>query len=840
MHVRGRPACHGETRVRRLDSLHARVVAGLLPFLLLVVSATTFAQGTGEQLPDPMGSRALSRDLERFVSPTVSQWGLIEDLHEAYLERFALLRDGDIARFLEFTEAEMGGVPDARTAKEFVRRLDATRAKIDEEDARLLGEIAEILDEEQLTGLNRVRLARERESLNSGFAAEQPGIDLWEILTSFEQAIGPDGFTTIDPVLIGYEQELTAGLKAWRKAQASMFMVLVEELQNRGLGEVYGNASATSEEAQKAIKAFQAAYESAQLEGLEVRQRIESLDRKAFERIESLLEEGVGRRVRMACVERASKGRIPRDPLNVDRIFTRLLEQDALSPERRDQLQVLRRGMHAADDRHVARMTELLQELSDLEDPLKRFDVVLDSEDPRLERIERLRESLEEQAGFRSALAESTRSELLRLFEASDSPRQIAIIESGGRNPELEDDRREYTESLSARDPRRGGPSDFIPDRLTRRDLDGIRSRLAPEPWQQAILDTIHADYVDAWRLEVAPIASQCNSALAAVYTVDPESGRRNADIEQMRRAYAHAQDALERVVRIENRFFDDLAAALSSSQAAALRRCRLERELERQLCGTDPFFNPTELAFRPANVLEVLASQELTPEQWNRLDAYLDASAAEVIEAARVARGLRFNSEQRFHEMNIRLSAGLAAGTMSSADHGIEYRRVSDQLAEQYGDQVKEWNRLNEAFREGIRRELDPSLRSAFDADWNRSANPLVYRDPNAAFESIEQALRLPDLTSDQLDAIAKLLDEYDRSWNELSIRMASVHAEKKRFGANTDEEAFDQWRALDQRYRASDFERKEASLRALRRLSRYLQPDQRLKIRGLRRIEP
>ena len=48
------------------------------------------------------------------------------------------------------------------------------------------------------------------------------------------------------------------------------------------------------------------------------------------------------------------------------------------------------------------------------------------------------------------------------------------------------------------------------------------------------------------------------------------------------------------------------------------------------------------------------------------------------------------------------------------------------------------------------------------------------------------------------------------------------------------------DQWRALDQRYRASDFERKEASLRALRRLSRYLQPDQRLKIRGLRRIEP
>jgi hypothetical protein len=828
--------------VRRVDSLHARVLAGLLPLLLLVISTTAFAQGTGEQLPDPMGSRVLSRDLERFVSPTVSQWGLIEDLHEAYLERFALLRDGDIARFLEFTEKEMGAVPDTRTAKEFVRRLDATRSKINEEDARLFGEIAEILDEGQLAGLNRVRLARERESLKSGFAAQEPGIDLWEILTSFEREIGPEGFTTIDPVLIGYEEELTAGLRVWRKAQASMFMVLVEELQNRGLGEMYGNASATSEEAQKAIKAFQAAYESAQLEGLKVRQRIESLDRKAFERIESLLGEGVGRRVRMACVGRASEGRISRDPLNVDRTITRLLEKDELSPDQRDRLQVLRREMHAADDRHVARMIELLRELSDIEDPLKDFDIVIDSEDPVLEQIWKLRESIDERTGLRAALAESTRSELLRLFEASASPRQIAIIESGGRSPELEDNRPEYTESLSVRDPRRGGPSDFIPDRLTRRDLEGIRSRLALEPWQQAILDTIHADYVDAWGLEVAPIASQCNTALAAVYSVDPESGRRMADIDQMRRAYAHAHDALQRVVRIEDRFFDDLAVALSASQAAALRRCRLERELDRQLCGTDPFFKPTELAFRPANVLEVLASQDLTPELWDRLDEYLDASAADVIEAASIARGLRFNSEQRFHEMNIRLSTGLADGTMSSADHGIEYRRVSDQLAEQYGDQVKEWNRLNEEFREGIRRELDPPLQSAFDADWNRAANPLVYRDPNAAFGSIEQALRLPDLTSDQLDAIAKLLDEYDRAWNELSSRMSSMHAEKKRFGANTNanEEAFDEWRALDQRYRASKFERNEASLRALRRLSRYLQPDQRLKIRGLRRIDP
>ena len=839
MHVSGQPAWHGETRVRRVDSLHARVLAGLLPLLLLVVSTTAFAQGTGEQLPDPMGSRVLSRDLDRFVSPTVSQWGLIEDLHEAYLERFALLRDGDIARFLEFAQKEMGAVPDARTAKEFVRRLDATRARINEEDARLFGEIAEILDEGQLAGLNRVRLARERESLTSGFAAQEPGIDLWEILTSFEREIGPEGFTTIDPVLIGYEEELTAGLRAWRKAQTSMFMVLVEELQNRGLGEVYGNASANSEEAQKAIKAFQAAYESAQVEGLKVRQRIESLDRKSFERIESLLGEDVGRRVRMACVERASEGRIPRDPLNVDRTFTRLLEKDELSPDQRDQLQVLRRGMHTADDRHVVRMTELLQELSEIEDPLMRFEIVLDSEDPVLEQIRKLRESIDERAGLRAALAESTHSELLRLFEASASPRQIAIIESGGRNTELEEDRPEYPESSSVRNPRRGGPSDFIPERLTRRELERIRRELDPEPWQQAILDTIHEDYVAAWKNQIAPIDEQCSSAQASIYSVNPDTKRQKADVSKLQLAYAHAHDATERIVDLERSFFDDLGGAMSSKQESALLRFRLERELDRYLRGTDPFFSPGQTAYRPANVFEVVDELELDPEKSSRLDAYFMSEGVEFLEQARLARDLRFNSEQRFHEMNIRLSQGMADGTLTSTDHGLEYRRISDELSGQYGEQVEAWNLAQTGFIEGLSQRLDPEPKALFLSAWKRATNPYVYRDPNSATVPIDLSLQFSDLTSEQLDAIAEVLAEYDREWNRLSSDMVVLKKQLNGFGANSSPDEYGTWQALQQRYAALDFERNEASHRALRRLHRYLTPEQRRRIRALDRIE-
>ena len=75
-------------------------LAVLLAGLLLAANAT--AQGTGGHLPDPADSRSLTRRLERFVSPSVSQWREIEGVHEAYLGRFDELRDRDIQRFLAF------------------------------------------------------------------------------------------------------------------------------------------------------------------------------------------------------------------------------------------------------------------------------------------------------------------------------------------------------------------------------------------------------------------------------------------------------------------------------------------------------------------------------------------------------------------------------------------------------------------------------------------------------------------------------------------------------------------------------------------------------------------
>ena len=415
----------------------------------------------------------------------------------------------------------------------------------------------------------------------------------------------------------------------------------------------------------------------------------------------------------------------------------------------------------------------------------------------------------------------------------------VAIIESGGRQLADDEDRPEYTEALSQRDPERGGPSDFIPDRITRRDLERIRGQLDPEPWQQAILDTIHDDYLEAWTLEVLPFSRRCSESHASVFSVDPQTMRRIADIVPFRDAYAHAREGAARAAVIENRFFDDLAVALNEEQQGPLLRARLARALDRCLRGTDPFFSPAQMAFRPANVIEVLDDQPLSKETSGRVDEYLLANGSSLIEAALEARDIRMASELGLHELNIRMSEGMASGALTSADHGAAYRRLSDEMSTNHGEAMSLWKNRNESFRNELRTLLTPEEAAAFDEDWDAASNPIVYRDSNSATPAMEQALALADLNEDQREVLGEILAEYRGEWSGISREMASVRVEMSRFGANTPPDEYDGWQALSERYRALEFQRDETSLRALRRLSRYLEPDQRARIRALRRIE-
>ena len=231
-------------------------------------------------------------------------------------------------------------------------------------------------------------------------------------------------------------------------------------------------------------------------------------------------------------------------------------------------------------------------------------------------------------------------------MEELDDSRLISIVQSGGKGrPDAGEDRPEYSSPPTCGTLIGVGRATTSPIASTDGTSKASGPDWRPEPWQQAVLDTIHDDYLEAWTSEVAPVSRLCSEAHAAVFTVDPETMLRVADIEPFRDAYAHARDGAIRSREIEDRFFDDLSVALNEDQqgtTAAQQVCPVARSLPAR---DRPLFSPSEMGFRPANVIEVIEGLPLSVETLAEVDEHLLRRGPALLESAAVARDIRMSS---------------------------------------------------------------------------------------------------------------------------------------------------------------------------------------------------
>ena len=86
-----------------------------------------------------------------------------------------------------------------------------------------------------------------------------------------------------------------------------------------------------------------------------------------------------------------------------------------------------------------------------------------------------------------------------------------------------------------------------------------------------------------------------------------------------------------------------------------------------------------------------------------------------------------------------------------------------------------------------------------------------------------------MDDLGDDQMVALSQVFEDHQMEWTRISDEMASINQLLRGFGALSDESTFDSWRTLEQSFSRLEFERREVDMRALRRLSLYLNTDQR-----------
>ena len=190
----------------------------------------------------------------------------------------------------------------------------------------------------------------------------------------------------------------------------------------------------------------------------------------------------------------------------MNEITWRLLDIEELDEDTREIVTATRRTYRELDDRQATRLLAVVFELQEVE---RAADAGSDVE----AEITEINESIQDFATVRKDLAARMREELrIQLAELGD-PVLIAIIDSGGVRSPLKDNAvEESSEDLPPGDPGRGGPTDFIQKAISKRDLETMRANLDPEPWQQAILSTIHDDYLDVWRIEVEPMANACRT----------------------------------------------------------------------------------------------------------------------------------------------------------------------------------------------------------------------------------------------------------------------------------------------------------------------------------------
>jgi len=173
-----------------------------LIMMLHVVPAS--GQVSGDLLPDPIGSDWLTGMLRSQVGPSVVEWIEIENAHEAYLESFGVLQDGELDRYRSFLEKSMSGVPDEQTIRTFIRKLDGIRRLIASADAVLFAEIEEILEESKRGSFTRLRTLRELERLTVSYGSSRSdrAVPLWSLIWKWERDLPLDQRRLLRPALV--------------------------------------------------------------------------------------------------------------------------------------------------------------------------------------------------------------------------------------------------------------------------------------------------------------------------------------------------------------------------------------------------------------------------------------------------------------------------------------------------------------------------------------------------------------------------------------------------------------------------------------------------------------
>ena len=734
---------------------------------VLGIRGVACGQGAAGEVPDPLGLRETGDLLERHLELGDSDRLLIEAIHDDYLRDFEVLRDGPIADFLaigrEIRASNTGMMPSLKRLEGYFDAWRSVVGRVHRLDERFFASMAATLGEDAVDGVERARLTRRRQAdaaaVMGGLSLRDTSLDdaFWSMTPTAEEV------AAVDDVLRRLESSTPRLVRAVAVGTVESILEVARRLDEAGYGGITEEDMNDGDRGREIMAAISEAYAGAMTEIYDSRVKLMDREIAAARLFRDRLEPARWRKIKRRWATRSFPEahigfEIGGEGPGVEEIAARvraLLPEDSGDRPVVDEMLV---AWYRNDDRLTDRMIVLGRDI-----------MRLIFEQAGLKNGPLLEDELAAVARSRRELQAKATDSLLALLPEASRESMMSDLAGGA---DRDGSRGRFGEGGVVIDEARpeagrNGSTLGIVNAITVDELELMLDILALETADRNVARSLHADYLDAWSDEIAPILE--SAAARTPYENDDAFGR-----EALLRNGEHL-DAVEAARRLDDRFLDDVATAIGASLTPDRRQAvRLQRIFDRSVDAAPPAstgrfvtvapeVSPFEiidrLDFDPVTRADAIAA--LLSEAPGLLDAY---SGVDMDRIAVARREILDSMAYRANELSY-----------------LEFTRASNRRAlEVLGKLERRKSEVETALLDVVVPSLDPI--AAFELGFEICDQSMASRGDARTTRAVKDALRLPGLGADRVELLATILREHLALELELVARARALRTDPSR----------------------------------------------------------
>lgn len=799
------------------DTHRGRLAASMLLAILmtLALDREVVAQGTSGTFAGPITSVQLDRYADR-LGLSDQQRMAVESAHDAYKRQFRVLRDGEIAAFLKRQHGLQGGIPKRDVVDDLLEEMQTIQARISGLDRQLFDRIMPILTESQQQLLPRIRLARERVTYTvqqTAFSYGRPPVDVSELFLDLD--LEPAVVEAADPQVASYERTLTAKLRKQADAVSSLMSDLMTALEARGYIDLtQEELLADTELLTRLMEDMQGIYGELSVGLRDGNADIRKLNMQTYRTVAAMLPEPAGRELRNAYFRKAYPEFAMIVGMSEEPWLEHWSRDERLDDAAREALAVETSAFQREIDRVLAEGVE-----------------VSDTFWANISPFEMGGESAttyQEDIGALVARANEAKSKLVARLAATLGEDEVDRIRTS-TPAKVEIQAGAAPAGTIVQDVADGefvwSGDQFLPVRISRRELAEYAGRLSLGDDVSAVLSAMYDDYVE--RYEQIEQIDEIGQAKADQMAAMQQGG--GAD-EVLERVYTLRREAVAAIEAVDATLFDDLQTLAGAEHAAAISAMKHERVLTANRgSALGGFALGSDLSTEAGiDLVSLIRRQRLDAGSRQTLQPILGDYLEQAVPAFRA----RFRAQLDLQRLSEAWTAQISQAVQDDIAEVVEMQRKYTETMQGPAEAVSATNKtiiaLNRETMTRIRSMLpDPEairLGRAYDV----AAYPSIFNDPGAADEHIDAALALRDLDPAQRQQLAELAIGYRPEYRRISEEMKGQLTDEMTYVIGIDQERILEWQARQEQMSRLRFDRNELNARAVNRIRIILNEDQ------------